>query len=299
MQRAPAATVRGMLWMVASGVLFIVLNTMMKRLADQLDPWLVGLLRYAIGAAVIAAAALRLGPHTLWPQAPRLQFVRGLCHSGGMILWFAALPMVSLTELTAIAFSVPIFICLGAVLFLGERMTGARWAAVLVGFGGVLLVLKPGAGSGFAGISPGMLLMLASAPVFAGSYLLAKALARRERSEVVVLWQHLWVVVLLAPLALPRWTPPDTLQWVLFVACGFFGAGGHYCMLRAFRVADISAVQTVKFLELVWAAILGFLVFGSVPAGATVLGGAVILASTLLLARHESRAARPRGAAGQ
>ena len=287
-----------MLWMMLAGVLFIVLNTMMKRLAGQLDPWLVGLLRYAIGAAVIAAAALRLGPRTLWPRTPRLQFVRGLFHAGGMILWFAALPTVGLTELTAIAFSGPIFICLGAVLFLGERMTGARWATVLAGFAGVLLVLKPGAGSGFAGISPGMLLMLASAPVFAGSYLVAKALAGRERSEVIVLWQHLWVVVLLAPLALPRWTAPDALQWVLFVACGFFGAGGHYCMMRAFRVADISAVQTVKFLELAWAAILGFLVFGSVPAGATVLGGAVILASTLLLARHESRAARPRETAG-
>ena len=287
-----------MLWMMLAGVLFIVLNTMMKRLAGQLDPWLVGLLRYAIGAAVIGAATLRLGPSELWPRAPRLQFVRGLFHAGGMILWFAALPMVGLTELTAIAFSGPIFICLGAVLFLGERMTGARWAAVLVGFGGVLLVLKPSSGAGFAGVSLGMLLMLASQPVFAGSYLVAKALAGRERSEVIVLWQHLWVVVLLAPLALPRWTPPDALQWVLFVACGFFGAGGHYCMMRAFRVADISAVQTVKFLELVWAAILGFLVFGSVPAGATVLGGAVILASTLLLARHESRAARPREAAG-
>jgi len=283
-----------MLWMMLAGVLFIVLNTMMKRLAGQLDPWLVGLLRYALGAAVIASAAVRLGPRALWPRAPRLQFVRGLFHSGGMILWFAALPKVGLTELTAIAFSCPIFICLGAVIFLRERMTGARWAAVLVGFTGVLLVLKPGSGAGFAGISSGMLLMLASQPVFAGSYLVAKALAGRERSEVIVLWQHVWVVVLLAPLALPRWTPPDALQWVLFVACGFFGAGAHYCMTRAFRVADISAVQTVKFLELVWATILGVLVFGSVPAGATVLGGAVILASTLLLARHESRAARLR-----
>jgi drug/metabolite transporter (DMT)-like permease len=292
-RRAPAATVRGMLWMVAAGALFIVLNTIMKRLASQFDPWMVGLLRYAMGAAVIAVPALRRGPRALWPRAPRLQFVRGLFHAGGMMLWFAALPLVGLTELTAIAFSGPIFICLGAVLFLGERMTGARWAAVLVGFCGVLLVVKPWAGGGVAGVSPGMLLMLASAPVFAGSYLVAKALAGRERSEVIVLWQHLWVVALLAPFALPHWTPPDALQWALLVVCGFFGAGGHYCMMRAFRVADISAVQSVKFLELVWAAILGFLVFGSVPAGATVLGGAVILASTLLLARHESRAVRP------
>jgi drug/metabolite transporter (DMT)-like permease len=77
----------------------------------------------------------------------------------------------------------------------------------------------------------------------------------------------------------------------LLVACGFLGAGGHYCMTRAFRVADISATQPIKFLELVWAALLGVIVFDTAPTGATVLGGLVILASTLLLARHEARGA--------
>jgi drug/metabolite transporter (DMT)-like permease len=284
-----APVVRGMLWMVASGLLFILLNTIMKGLSHQLDPWVVGFLRYLFGAIVVAAMALPGGLAALWPKAPRLQLLRGLFHAGGMMLWFAALPFVSLAELTAIGFSGPIFICLGAVLFLKERMTGARWAAVLVGFAGVLLVLKPGQGSGFAGISPGMLLMLASAPVFAGSYLVAKALTRHERSDVVVLWQHLWVSILLAGVAAAYWTGPSPLQWSLLVACGILGAGGHYCMVRAFRVADISATQSVKFLELVWAAILGWMVFGTAPAGATVAGGVVILAATLLLARHESR----------
>ncbi len=285
--------VRGMLWMAATGFLFTVLNTIMKRLSHELDPWLVGFLRYLMGAVVMLGPALRLGAGALWSKAPGLQFVRGLFHAGGMMLWFAALPLVTLAELTAIGFSGPLFICLGAVLFLGERMSGARWAAVLIGFAGVLLVVKPWAGAGFAGISTGMLLMLASAPVFAGSFLVAKALTRHERSEVVVLWQHLWVSVLLAGFAFAYWSQPTPAQWGLLVACGFLGAGGHYCMVRAFRVADISAVQPVKFLELVWAAILGVIVFGTVPAGATVIGGVVILVSTLLLARHESRGVAP------
>ncbi|MDH4325732.1 MAG: DMT family transporter, partial [Betaproteobacteria bacterium] len=123
-----------------------------------------------------------------------------------------------------------------------------------------------------------------------GSYLVAKALTRYDRSDVVVLWQHVWVSILLAPFALAFWSPPSAVQWAFLVACGFLGAGGHYCMVRAFRVADISATQSVKFLELVWAAILGWIVFGTAPAGATVAGGVVILVSTLLLARHESRA---------
>jgi drug/metabolite transporter (DMT)-like permease len=287
----PAPIVRGMLWMAATGLLFVVMNTIMKWLSQDLDPWLVGFLRYLLGALVMLGPVLRLGSGALWPKAPRLQFVRGCFHAGGMILWFAALPLVTLAELTAIGFSGPLFICLGAVLFLKERMTGARWAAVLVGFAGVVLVVKPWEGAGFAGISTGMLLMLASAPVFAGSFLTAKALTRYDRSDVVVLWQHLWVSVLLVGFAVAYWANPSPLQWALLVLCGFLGAGGHYCMVRAFRTVDISAVQPVKFLELVWAAILGILVFGTAPAGATVIGGVVILASTLLLAHHESRAA--------
>jgi drug/metabolite transporter (DMT)-like permease len=290
---ALSPTVRGMLWMAATGLLFTLLNSTMKKLSHELDSWLVGFLRYLLGALVMLAPALRLGVRQLWPKAPRLQLVRGLFHAGGMLLWFAALPMVEIAELTAIGFSGPIFICLGAALFLNERMTGARWAAVLVGFSGVLLVVNPFAAGGFSGISRGMLLMLASAPVFAGSFLVAKVLTRLDRPDVMVLWQHLVVSLLLLPFAFALWTMPSPAQWVLLVLCGFLGAGGHYCMTRAFRVADISAVQSVKFLELVWAAILGFLMFDTVPAGWTLAGGVVILASTLWLARRESRVSPP------
>jgi len=103
------------------------------------------------------------------------------------------------------------------------------------------------------------------------------------------------VTLLLLPFAITWWMMPAPGQWALLLFCGFLGAGGHYCMTRAFRVADISAVQSVRFLELVWAAILGFIIFGTTPAGWTLAGGVVILASTLWLARRESRVA-PSGA---
>ncbi|MSQ63736.1 MAG: DMT family transporter [Betaproteobacteria bacterium] len=275
--------------MAATGLLFTLLNATMKKLAHELDPWLVGFLRYLLGTLLILVPALRFGVRELWPKAPKMQFVRGLVHGGGMLLWFAALPAVAIAELTAIGFSVPLFICLGAVLFLNERMTGARWAAVLVGFSGVLLVVHPFEAGGFSGISAGMLLMLASGPVFAGSFLVAKVLTRVDRSDVMVFWQHLVVSLALLPFALALWTMPSPGQWALLAVCGVFGAGGHYCMVRAFRIADISAVQSVRFLELVWAAILGFLMFGSAPEGWTLAGGMLILASTLWLARSESR----------
>ena len=103
-------TVRGMLWMAATGVLFTVLNSTMKKLSHELDPWLVGFLRYLLGAAVMLAPALRLGLRELLPKAPKLQLLRGVFHAAGMLLWFAALPTVAISELTAIGFAGPIFI---------------------------------------------------------------------------------------------------------------------------------------------------------------------------------------------
>jgi drug/metabolite transporter (DMT)-like permease len=278
-----------MLWIAASGMLFTVLNAAMKKVAHEVDPWMVGFLRYLIGALVMVLPVMRLGAGALWTRAPRLQALRGVFHAGGMVLWFAALPLVGLAELTAIGFSGPLFVCLGAVLFLGERMTGARWAAVLVGFAGVMLVVDPLGPGGFAGVSTGMVLMLASAPLFSASFLVAKVLTRHDRSEVMVFWQHLAVSVLLLPFALAGWSALAGWQWGLLVACGFLGAGGHYCMVRAFRVADISAVQSVRFLELVWAALLGLALFGALPTASTVAGATVIFASTVWLARRESR----------
>lgn len=278
-----------MLWMVANGVLFTVLNTILKKVSEELDPWVVGWLRYMLGALVMLPPVLRHGLAGIRPSSHRLQLLRGVFHTGGLVLWFAALPMIGLAELTAIAFSGPLFICLGAVLFLGERMSPARWAAVMIGFGGVILVIHPWEGEGFSGVSLGVLLMLASAPLFSGGFLVAKFLTRRDPSDVIVLWQHVWVSALFLPFALSRWAAPTLEQWLWLCLCGLLGAAGHYCTTRAFHVADISATQSVKFLDLVWAALLGFAVFGTVPTGWTVAGGAVILVSTLWLARRESR----------
>jgi drug/metabolite transporter (DMT)-like permease len=188
--------------------------------------------------------------------------------------------------MTAIGFTGPIFIMLGAAWFLGEPMRRDRWIAATIGFAGVLVVVIPklsGAGGWYN------LVMLASSPVFAASFLITKHLTRTEKPGVIVLWQSITVTLFSLPLALLHWQQPTWWQWAGFMVTGVLGTVGHYCMARAFSVADISATQPLRFLDLVWATLLGWLVFSDLPSQWTVLGAVVILASTLWIARREGR----------
>jgi drug/metabolite transporter (DMT)-like permease len=284
--RAAGMVPRAMLWMLASGLLFTCLNALLRTLAQQLDPFVAQFLRYAAGALVMLPFILRAGLAAYRPKGMGGQLWRGAVHTSGLLLWFVAVPHVPLAEMTALGFTTPIFIMLGAMLFLGERMVPARWVAAAIGFAGVLVVVAPrmsGAGGGWN------LVMLGAAPLFAASFLITKALTRRDSPQVIVVWQALTVALFSLPLALYAWTLPTPLQWGLFLLAGMLGSAGHFCLTRAFSMADLSATQPVKFLELLWSSVVGFLVWGDLPGPPTLLGGAIIFAATTWIARREAR----------
>ena len=285
LQRWPAP-VRGMLWMVAGGLCFSFLNTLARVLSQQLDVYQAQFLRYLLGLIVMLPLVWRHGLQAYRPVNVAGQFWRGAVHTLGLILWFTALPRIPLADMTAIGFTGPIFIMIGAAWILGEPMRRDRWVAALIGFAGVLVVVLPkmtGAGGWYN------LVMLASSPVFAASFLITKALTRYEKPGVIVLWQALTVTVLSLPMALPHWQQPSAAQWAGFAITGVLGSLGHYCLTRAFHTADISATQSLRFLDLVWASLLGWLVFADVPSSSTWAGALVILLSTVWIARRESR----------
>jgi drug/metabolite transporter (DMT)-like permease len=278
--------VRGLLWSSSAGFLFVVLNTLMRSLTLQLDPFQTQFLRYAFGLLVMLPLVARGGLAAYRPRSIRGQFVRGAVHTFGLGLWFTAIAHITLADTTAIGFTGPIFIMLGAAWAFGERMRWERWLAALIGFAGVLIVVAPKL-SGSAGVYS--LLMLASSPVFAASFLITKGLTRYERPTVIVVWQSITVTMCSLPLALLSWRAPTLWQWLGFLVCGILGSAGHYCLTRSYSVADISATQSVKFLDLVWASLLGWLVFTDTPSRSTIIGGIVICASTLWIARREAR----------
>lgn len=278
--------VRGLLWATTAGFLFVMLNSIMRGLSIALDPFEVQFLRYLMGIAVMVPLVLRGGFAAYRPKNVRGQFTRGAVHTFGLVLWFIAVPHITIADTTAIGFIGPIFIMLGAVLVFKEPMRWERWLAAAIGFAGVLIVVGPKL-SGSGGIYT--LVMLASSPVFAASFLITKALTRYERPEVIVAWQAITVTAFSLPLALLHWQMPSAVQWLLFLLCGLLGSTAHYCLTRSYAVADISATQSVKFLDLVWATLIGWLAFGDAPSNSTLVGGIVICASTIWIARREAR----------
>ena len=192
-------TVQGLLWTTASGIIFSFLNATMRALAQQVDPFQSQFLRYLFGLIVLMPLVWHHGVAAYKPKAVGGQFIRGGLHTAGLCLWFVALPRITLADMTAIGFTTPLFIMLGAWLFFKEQMRWERWLATALGFAGVMIVVGPtlslthGLGPG-----PGLyhLLMLASAPVFAASFLVTKALTRYETTGTILVWQALTISLL-------------------------------------------------------------------------------------------------------
>ena len=289
-------TTRGLLWAAGAGFTFSMLNALMRALTLHLDPFQAQFLRYLFGLLVLLPLVAHQGWQRCWPRQLGAQFTRGAVHALGLCMWFTALPKIPLADMTAIGFTGPIFIMIGAWLFLKEPMRWARWLACGLGFVGVLIVVGPRLSVSGGGYH---LLMLASAPVFAASFLLTKALTRHDSPTVIVVWQSVSVSLFSLPLALLNWQWLTPWQWAAFALCGLLGSAGHYCLTRSYLAAEISATQSAKFLDLMWSALMGWLLFADVPSQSTLAGGMLICAATLWVARHEALSNRQAALAAQ
>lgn len=281
-----AATLRGMGWMALAGLLFSILNAIARQLSLELDPFQTQFLRYLAGFVVVLPFMLRTGLAAWRPHDLAGQGWRGIVHTAGLLMWFWALPHIPLADTTAIGFTGPIFVMAGAVVFLGEPIVRARWIAAGIGFLGVLVVIAPQ----FDGSSKGLwsLVMLASAPLFAASFLITKALTKRDRPAVIVAWQAITVSVFTLPFALAGWTWPSAEQWGWVLMTGLLGSAGHWCLTEAFRISDLTAIQPVKFIDMIWASALGWLVFAEIPSVMTFIGAAVIFGAASWIVRWEA-----------
>lgn len=275
-----------MAWMAAGGLALSTMNALMRLMTLELDPLYAQFLRYLFAIPMLFPMVWRDRLAAFRTGQPGKHALRGLMHAAALWMFFLALPHLPLADVTAFMFTTPIFVLLGAALVLRESVSAARWLAAAVGLLGVLIVLWPhlkGTGGGWWG-----LVMLASSPLFAVSFLINKSLTGKDSPGVIVMWQNILVALFTLPLALSGFQALTMFQLGIFVLCGLLGTLAHLCMTRAFTMGDISAMQPMRFLDLIWASLLGLAMFGTAPTPTALIGGAVIVASTIWIARRES-----------
>ena len=280
----PSRTARGFVLAVVSGIFFNFLNGAVKELASEMPPLFVAWGRWIAGVAVITPWLLwRAGVAGLSTQDMKLHCFRGLFHTAGYGLWYEAVVWLPLATMAALGFTGPIFITIGAVIFLHETVHWRRWAAVGVGFAGMLVIVRPG----LSDLNPGILMMLMAVPLMAGSNLVAKVVSGRDRPAGVVFWQSVVGMIFFAPLGLWYWQTPTLPQLGLFLAMGLFGTLGYFFITWAYRLLDISALQPITFLSIVWAALMDVAVWGKTSDVWTFVGAAIIVAATTYIAHRE------------
>jgi len=272
----------------ATYLLFTLLDGSAKWLVQSVPVLIVVWLRFLTHTLIASALlfpmrglALVRTQHLRWHLARGLMFVA----MTGMNFW--ALQFLQLTVTASIFFMVPILVALLSAPLLGEKLDAKRWGAILIGFAGVLVIVRPGSEA----FHPAMLLSLANAVLYAFFNMMTRKLAAYDPPETIQFLPAVVASVVLAPFALAAWeSPHGWFEWLLLCLMGVFGGTGHYLLAMAHRYAPASTLAPFLYQQILYMAIFGYLVFGSVPDAAVWIGAAIVITSGLYLFSRERRA---------
>jgi drug/metabolite transporter (DMT)-like permease len=284
------AALIGVLLMVVVAVLGAIDAVIVRMLSPGVHPFLMGFTRALFGLLFVLPWIVSR-PGILQSHYGFRHVLRAALKLGSLVAFFAAFASAPLADVTAIAFTAPIFVTLGAWAFLGEAPRAARVLAVAIGFVGVLMVLRPGQHDG---IPFGLAMALLGALLTAVIQLILKPMSARDSTQTLVAWNLIATVPIAAIPAILFWSPPTIAEWGLLGLQGVLGALNMGLVTRAFSLAEASLIVPIDFLRLPAVAALGFLVFGQTVPLTTWLGGIAIFGATLLMARSaRNRRDRP------
>lgn len=272
-----AARRRAVLLLIAAMACVSAMDTFGKLLADHISVLQITWARFFFIFLCFGPFFLRAGAARLLRSGNlRLQFARAGLQMVASLSFFTALSYLPLPDVVAVAFAAPLFLTALAAPILGERPGARRWAAVLIGMGGVAVMIRPGFDTHWA-----LALPLLAAFCFALFQILTRILARTDSSMTTLFYSTVVGAVLLSALAPAVWIWPSPTAWAMMLGLGAFGALGHFLMVEAFSSAPASSLAPFSYSEIVWATGLGFFVFGDLPDAWVIAGTAVVIGSGL------------------
>ena len=272
-----------LLLMLVASLLLASMHGAVRFVSADLHPFEIAFFRNVFGFCVLVPWLMRLGVAAFATRRFPLHVVRGFLNGGSMLMWFLGLSLIPLAEATALSLASPLFATAGAILFLGEPVRGHRWLGLGLGIAGMLVILRPG----FEEIGLGAMVVMLSAVFVTASKLIAKTLTRTESPTTIVAWLTLLMIPVTAVPAAFVWQTPTGVQLLMLAGIGALGSCGHLCLVHSYRLADVGLVEPLVFFRLVWAALLGFLIFAEIPDIWVWIGGLLIVAATTHLARRE------------
>lgn len=280
--------VRAALLMLGSTAMFAVMAVMIRLASQTLHTFEVAFFRNLFGLVAALPLLLRHGPTLLKTDQWGRYVFRCFIGILSMFCGFWAIGHLPLAQAISLSYSSPIFVTIAAVFMLGEVVRARRWMAVLVGFIGVLVIVRPGS----AEFTSGMLVAVAAAVLSGLVSIQIKQLSRTEPADrIVLLTTLIWVPMSLVP-ALFVWEWPQGIVWFYAIAAGLLGTGGHMLWTRALKIGEVSALTPISFMQLPIVAIAGWLLFDENVDRWTALGAGIIFAANFYIAHREAQLAR-------
>jgi drug/metabolite transporter (DMT)-like permease len=286
MDRTPSKPMAA-LWMAGWLALMLLITVAGREALYELNVFQLMLIRSSVGLLLLAPLVWRAGGlAAVKTQRLPQHIARNTIHFGAQLGWFFALTLIPIGQVVAIEFTMPIWTAILAAMFLGERFTTFKFAAIVLGIVGVIMIVRPATGE----INPGQLIALAAAVGFGTSVAMVKSLTRTEQTVTIIFYM---LAVQTAGSLLPAlsvWQWPSLTIWGWAVVVAFCGTFSHYCMARALLYADASVVVPMDFLRVPLTALMGWLLYSERLDAFTVLGAALILTGNFLNLRPGSPA---------
>ena len=276
--------------MIGGGAISSLLHIGVRHVSPHLPTLEIVTLRSLFTILVTLPFVLRPGRFAWRTNNLKLQMTRGLIGVCSMSSWYYALGQVPLADAGALSFTTAIFVTIGGALWFREPVGLRRWAAVIVGLLGALVVLKPGAGV----ISFGAMLAAVSSALWAVSLLMSKQLARYDSAITISFYQPLTIIPWAALAAIPGWVTPSFDILLVLFGMGIAAAIGNYGYIMALRIADVSISMPADYVRLLWMASWGYWIYGEIPGASTWVGAALIIGAAFFITIRESQLARAR-----
>jgi drug/metabolite transporter (DMT)-like permease len=268
-----ASVAAAVAWMLAAVLALTAMGVAGRELSVELTPWEIVFFRNVIGLAAILALALRYGGGILRTSRLALHGARNVVHFAAQVGWYIGLTYLPLVQVFCIEFTAPIWTALMAAMYLGERLTPARAIAVLLGFAGTVVILRPGVGQ----VDLAALAVLAASVGYAFAYVTTKALTGTDSALTILFYMNLIQLPLAGVFSLPTWVTPSPALWPWIAVTGLAGLASHYCLARAFARAEAGIVAPIDFIRLPLAALIGYLAYNETVDAFVAVGAVVIL----------------------